>query len=1485
MPKLKKFRVVNLIYNDTRHIYDEVFDFGDGRHGMMLLANGGGKTVLTQMMMQPVIPKTDLKTRKFTDYFKINKKPTLLLSEWQLDNDAGTFLSGLVVKYHTRRKRGSLEDKESLDIFAFTIQYHYSETYNIQSIPVSKVDHNGRRSMRNYESILSDLAKHEKKMPMYVNCFKWSDSREAKEQYGKKLAEYGIVQQEWKDNILKINKEEAGLKSFFEDAKTSVTLLKRKLLPTIESKLDEQVRDKIEIQTLVRQHAKEEVKNKKIIEERKTYDAFLKESKNFLECSISHKAAIDVKDEADRTVSAALLGMGELKEQLKERIATEEEAKTNNRREIDRIKFEEECFNYYKEEQQLDMDRNNYNQLLQERDELSKQTYNADLEVRVIKATKKYEEIQQGKVRIKEKELELERLLSDKDNDDYQELVDVLAYKYKEEKENLSKLLNTEKSGELALEKSKNECIDRINEYNIEKKSVDDEATILKHEMKKFVNKVEQMNQGNQEFVWEQHILYKDYEEEPLNTYITKLKAEDETLVNSIFTKEKYIEDEKANVKILEININDYKIDLAKAEARLSKSQESFKKYIEYEDDIYSKLNKLQVSKEDMFDAEYVNNQLEEVISSKEEAIHKATIEKSMTIQLFESLAEGRLISLPKEMLQFLEKNSIDFEYGYKWLKNLDKEYLSTDFFMEQINVLPFSLVMDDYNLNKFIDITKNYKINVVIPIVSEEYIRQTVQSNQLEAKDQKQDIPIHQTSRVVIHTSFEKRLLDEGFISEEQSFLTKQLNGLENDIVKLNKSKDWITLLINDYIKFVGLYSKESHKNLQRQVLEIEELIDSKKIQSLEAQKAIEKSIEYIKTKKSELEKLKEKHRIHSKSLEEYVLLHKEFLTYQSKKENNYNVTQKVKQIDIKIEELTKQQEFINKSIREKEEYIKSIEGKISEYEKAMMELNAKRTDNELHNHRLYKEDFETLKAKYKIFNKNLGDIESVKEILTFYKRELDRLNKELIDLQVETEDYVNRVFDKNLLHESEINFKIHEKQLKEKESMASERKGSIKSKVEALGLKKANILSKRKLKEDMFLLKHMLVDISYKERRVNNKIAHEKIKEAIIKFNMVNSEVESAINNMKILETDEITTQEHNNYIKTYPVEINKVEVTNEYTQIAKTFNNAKLNYNKEKSRLTSEYVKLKSEYKDKSKLLTKMFNQLLIEANIYEHSFVQQVINQATESIYRIIDKYDADIRVLQEKEEVLYNFVLTKVSNVYDELKDIDKHSIINLHGKREKMLYITMPKKETLDTTTIRHYLKEIIRIAKVKIENSDMDDLDRYLEDHLKLEHLFSEYVPFNRIKISISKIEENKVSKMNWEQVGKASGGELFVSVFIMFSSLISYTRGIQLSRKQRGTVLVMDNPFGPVSSEHLLEPLFKIAATYDTQMICYTHINTSAITNQFDLIYSLRVVQESGTGREHIESNIAKDIDQSIELIDTAVFEIGEGDQIGLL
>lgn len=63
MPQISKIRIVNFYYNNGhRMIPDELYDLSDieGKKALdtlISLINGGGKSVLVQLMMQPVLPK------------------------------------------------------------------------------------------------------------------------------------------------------------------------------------------------------------------------------------------------------------------------------------------------------------------------------------------------------------------------------------------------------------------------------------------------------------------------------------------------------------------------------------------------------------------------------------------------------------------------------------------------------------------------------------------------------------------------------------------------------------------------------------------------------------------------------------------------------------------------------------------------------------------------------------------------------------------------------------------------------------------------------------------------------------------------------------------------------------------------------------------------------------------------------------------------------------------------------------------------------------------------------------------------------------------------------------------------------------------------------------------------------------------------------------------------------------------------------------
>ena len=93
MPQIRRIRIVNISYNNgKRLIPDELFDLTDetGRAGLntlISLINGGGKSVLVQLMMQPVLPRAHASSRKIEEFFTRSGDHGFILLEWMLDKN------------------------------------------------------------------------------------------------------------------------------------------------------------------------------------------------------------------------------------------------------------------------------------------------------------------------------------------------------------------------------------------------------------------------------------------------------------------------------------------------------------------------------------------------------------------------------------------------------------------------------------------------------------------------------------------------------------------------------------------------------------------------------------------------------------------------------------------------------------------------------------------------------------------------------------------------------------------------------------------------------------------------------------------------------------------------------------------------------------------------------------------------------------------------------------------------------------------------------------------------------------------------------------------------------------------------------------------------------------------------------------------------------------------------------------------------------
>ena len=134
MSKINAVRLINLNYNNNAiRISDETFQF-NGESTLLSLRNGGGKSVLVQMITAPFVHRRyqNAKDRPFAGYFTTGK-PTFILVEWKLDQSAGYVLTGMMVR---RSQEISEEHQDELEMINFIAEYRTRCQQDIYHLPV-----------------------------------------------------------------------------------------------------------------------------------------------------------------------------------------------------------------------------------------------------------------------------------------------------------------------------------------------------------------------------------------------------------------------------------------------------------------------------------------------------------------------------------------------------------------------------------------------------------------------------------------------------------------------------------------------------------------------------------------------------------------------------------------------------------------------------------------------------------------------------------------------------------------------------------------------------------------------------------------------------------------------------------------------------------------------------------------------------------------------------------------------------------------------------------------------------------------------------------------------------------------------------------------------------------------------------------------------------------------------------------------------------
>ena len=247
----------------------------------------------------------------------------------------------------------------------------------------------------------------------------------------------------------------------------------------------------------------------------------------------------------------------------------------------------------------------------------------------------------------------------------------------------------------------------------------------------------------------------------------------------------------------------------------------------------------------------------------------------------------------------------------------------------------------------------------------------------------------------------------------------------------------------------------------------------------------------------------------------------------------------------------------------------------------------------------------------------------------------------------------------------------------------------------------------------------------------------------------------------------------------------------------------------------------------------------------------SQVLEQLSTILQSHEDLMKKLAVDLSFVEREKENIVDLMSQYIQEVHSHLGKIDGNSTITVRGRTLKMLRIQLPEwEENAEIYHIRlnDMVDEIVRKGVAIFEQNE--NAQEYFGTQITTKNLYDFVVGISNVQIKLYKIEAQREYPITWAEVAKNSGGEGFLSAFVILSSLLYYMRKDDtdfFSDWNEGKVLVMDNPFAQTNASHLLKPIMDMARKENTQLICLTGLGGESIYNRFDNIYVMNLVAAS--------------------------------------
>lgn len=1452
MSKINAVRFINLNYNNNAmKINDECMQFS-GKSTLLSLRNGGGKTVLVQMMTAPFVHRGKQKTkdRPFESYFT-TAKPSFILVEWLLDGGAGYVLTGLMVR---KNQEISEEKTDALEMMAIISEYKEPCMQDIHHLPV--VEQNEKTmKLKSYNSCRKLFEDYKKDKKLSFFCYDMSSPAQSR-QYFYKLMEYQINYKEWETIIRKVNVKESGLSELFSDCRTEKELVEKWFLEAVESKLNKEENKVKNFQEILEKYAG---KYKNIKEQLKRRDAIQKFKEAAEEIQINAEDFLvkeGEKIEQEKVIAAFIARLNVLYEEAEIERERQEEGRKKLQEELEFLKYEQLSCEFHEKNREKRNHASNREMIDLEKESLLRKQEKIQKKVHVFLCAKQQEMVNEDKQeweirkekaaisRTKEENLEPER------NRIGGQLSGYYEYRLSDNKEKQEAI----KKQKLQIRKDISQQKDILNEYREKTKKITESKGSFRSLVRGYDNIEIKYNSNYKENlsrnilgVYEAGML--DIKQEMYD------KEQKKSIQENKEQKEKF-ENTTEEIHRTERAIEEKREKYFQKDSDIKQAEKEKKGYEQELEERKDILKYLELPEEKLFAREEILHKAK--IKMQELSSRRRTLEKKEDAlqKEYKLLVSGRVMELPDNLKEEFEKLDVPVVYGMEWLKKNGFTEKKNKEIVSQNPFLPYALILTRQELKKLAERNGETYTSFPVPIIERENL-ESIKLDRTQSFVKMQDIHFY--------ILFNENLLDE----EKMEIMIEQK---QKDIADIRETMQICKNEYEDYFHRFDVIKRQAvtkenwdkiQKKLQKLEKEKEDIFQNIQ-QARDTKQSLKKNFEILQKTLRELEKKIESQAARQRAFKElrtayaeYEENNKKLQEYEREEErleNRQHLTEeKISQLEENYRELSGQE---NSLFRE-EESIQNACQKFAAYKEINRNVKAGkllgvdstlRTDNNS-GVKIIPSEAEVLKleARYEAvtadISQELKELELEEEkALTRYHKSFGELRELCQKYNLKNSEWQNIIYDKREQLYQEAELEDYDKKIERKANLLNEEdkkigilnsqlEGILKQIVSECG--KGDPLEEEKISQkDLESAKNQT---KYQLSELERKIAFSE--KAIQKYRE-NLTALSEYNNFSA--DEEIHFEQDFKKMSEKELRDFKGMLIRDYNDIIRCVQKCRETLAQTLNKIARQEAFQDASYK------TPLENMLKVCDNAAK---VLRQLNITLESYDSLMKQLEVDISLVETEKKNVTELLEDYVQNIHKNLEKIGRNSTIKIREKSIKMLKVILPvweDNEKLYSLRLSDLVDEITEEGIRLFENNE--NAQEYIGRKVTSKNLYDTVVGTGNVQIQLYKIEEQREQQISWNQVAKNSGGEGFLSAFVILSSLLDYMRKDDsdiFMDKNEGKVLLMDNPFAQTNAEHLLKPLMNLADKTNTQLICLTGLGGESIYNRFDNIYVLNLIE----------------------------------------